>query len=177
MARRADNESLPEARAFAVPRRLAPKRVVAIAAGEHAVSTRSVESAHVRYLDTFDRRLRRAGFVLEHTTLRGTTGMRYRRLGQVATLVDAPGAALPAFVGDIAHARLRGLLSPLIDVRRLLVVAETQGRLTVSRVRDREDKTVFVAECFTAKRGSVRLTIRSLCEDTSVSRAGRCVVS
>ena len=162
MDRRTDTASAPETRAFAVPRQLALRRIVAIAAGKRAVSIQAGQPAHVRYLDTFDRRLRRAGLVLEHVTLPGTTGLRYRNLGRSATLVDAPGAALPAFASDIAHTRLRGLLSPLIDVRRLLVVAETQDRLTVFRVLDREDKTVLVAECFAARRGPIRLTVRAL---------------
>ena len=159
---RTDTASSPEAHAFAVPRRFAVRRTVEIAAGKLTVSMQPARPAHVRYLDTFDRRLRRTGLVLEHVTLSGATELRYRELGRPRTLVDAPEAALPAFARDISHAHLRGLLSPLVDVRRLLVVAEARGRLTVSRVRDREDKTVFVAECFAAKRGSVRLTIRPL---------------
>jgi len=148
--------------AFTVPRGLATRRVVELAAGKRAVSTQAGQPAHVRYLDTFDRRLRRAGLVLEHVTLPGAMGLRYRELGRPQTLVDAPGADLPEFARGIAHTRLRGLLSPLIDVRRLLVVAETRGRLTVSRVRDREDKTVFVVECFAPHRGPARLSIRAL---------------
>ena len=42
------------------------------------------------------------------------------------------------------------------------MVAETRGRLTVARGRDREDKTVVVVECFAAHRGPVRLTVRPL---------------
>ena len=114
---------------------------------------------HVRYLDTFDRRLRRAGFVLEHLTLPGESLLRYRRLGAAARLVEAPGAALPAFERDLSHSRLRSLVAPLIDVRRLLVVAESRGRLTVVRARDREDKTVLEVECFAARRGPARLTV------------------
>ena len=162
MSRRTDNAAALDACAFAASRRLPVRRVVAEAAGKLAVSAHAAQPAHVRYLDTFDRRLRRAGLVLEHVTLPGATGLRYRECGHARTLIDAPGAPLPAFARDIAHPRLRALLSPVIDIRRLLVVAETRGRLTVLRGRDREDKTVVVVECYAAPRGPVRLTVRPL---------------
>ena len=159
---RSDSRPVLEARAFAVPRRLAVRQAIATAIGKLAVSTRAGRRAHVRYLDTFDRRLRRAGLVLEHVTLPGAEGLRYREFGRVARLVEAPGAALPAFAGDVSHVRLRALLSPLIDVRRLLVVAESRGSLTVAGGRDREDKTVLVVECFTGRHGPARLTVHPL---------------
>ena len=162
MSRRSDNAAAPEACAFTAPRRLAVQRIIAAAAGKLEVSTQAAQAAHVRYLDTFDRRLRRAGLVLEHVTLPGTTGLRYREFGHARMLVDAPGAPLPAFARDIAHTRLRALIAPVIDIRRLLVVAETRGRLTVVGGRGREDKTVVVVECLAAHRGPVRLTVRPL---------------
>ena len=152
----------PGARAFAAPRRLPVRRLVEAAAGKLAVSTHAGQPAHVRYLDTFDRRLRRAGVVLEHVASSGGGTLRYRALGSAAALVDAPAAAPPAFAREIAHARLRALLSPLADVRRLLAVAETRGRLTAARCRNREGKVVLDVECFTMRRGPVRLTIRPL---------------
>ena len=162
MSSRTEKTSDHEACAFAVSRRLAVRRVVATAAGKLAVSTPPSQTAHVRYLDTFDRRLRRAGLVLEHMTLSNESWLRYREFGRAQPLVEAPDAALPAFARDIAHSRLRSLLHPLIDIRRLLVVAEARGRLVVARGRDREDKAVLVVECFTARRGPIRLTVRPL---------------
>lgn len=120
------------------------------------------QPVHVRYLDTFDRRLRRAGLVLEHVALPGDAVLRYRREGRTENVVEAPAACMPAFVRDIVHFRLRSLLSSLVDIRRLLVVAESRGRLTVARGRDSEDKTVLVVECFTGQRGPTRLAIRPL---------------
>ena len=162
MSRRTNRPSTLEARAFAVPRHLAAPRAVAAATGKLDVSIQAGQPAHVRYLDTFDRRLRRAGLVLEHLTLPGATGLHCRKLGRAARLVDAPGATLPAFARDIAHSRLRSLLSPLIDIRRLLVVAESRGRLTVAHGRDREEKTVLVVECFTTQQGPSGLVVRPL---------------
>ena len=162
MSRRTDNAAAVDTCAFVVPRRLAARRLVATVLGKLAASTPAAQPAHVRYLDTFDRSLRRAGLVLEHVTLPGETALRYRELGHPALLVDAPSAALPAFARDVAHTRLRGLLLPRIDVRRLLVVAESRGRLLVARGRDSEDKTVLIAECFTGSRGPARLTVRPL---------------
>ena len=159
MGRRPDGSTPgPEARAFAVPRRYAGRRAVGVAAGKLAVSMRAGQPAHVRYLDTFDRRLRRAGLVLEHTALPGAGTLRCREIGGATVLVET-AAAVPEFACDVAHARLRSLLSPLIDVRRLLVVAETRGRLTTARCRDREGKVVLDVECFTARRGPARLTV------------------
>ena len=157
-----DHTSALEACVFAVPRRLPVRQIVAISTGKLTPSTPPGQPAHVRYLDTFDRRLRRAGLVLEHVTLRGAAWLRYRGFGRAASLVEAPGAALPAFARDVSHYRLRSLLSALIEIRRLLVVAETRGRLTVTHGRDREDKTLLVVECFAARRGPYRLAIRPL---------------
>ena len=161
MGRRPDSSSTPEpeARAFAVPRRLAGRRIVEAAAGKLAASMRAGQPVRVRYLDTFDRRLHRAGLVLEHTALPGAGTLRCRELGCATVLVEAPGAPVPEFACDVAHARLRALLSPLIDARRLLVVAESRGRLTAARCRDREGKVVLDVECFTARRGPARLTV------------------
>ena len=159
MSQRTGDNPTPEARAFAVPRGLAAPRIIAIALGKLTAPARAGQPAHVRYLDTFDRRLRRADLVLEHVTLPGTEELRCRAFGRAARLVEAPGAALPAFARDVSHHRLRALLAPLIDVRRLLVVAESRGRLTVAGGRDREDKTVLVVECFTGRRGPARLTV------------------
>ena len=162
MNRRTDSAAALDACAFVVARRLATRRLVATALRKLEVSAPAAQPAHVRYLDTFDRSLRRAGLVLEHVTLPGETGLRYRELGHPRLLVDAPGAALPAFARDIAHTRLRALLLPRIDVRRLLVVAESRGRLLVARGRDSEDKTVLIVECSTGPRGPARLTIHPL---------------
>ena len=162
MSRRTDNASALQARAFAAPRRLAVRRIIAAAAGKLTVSTQPTQPVHVRYLDTFDRRLRHAGYVLEHTESLGDTRLRYREIGRVQALVEAPETPLPAFASEIAHSRLRSLLSPLIDIRRLLVVAEARGRLTVARGRDHEDKTVLVMECFAGDSGPARLTVRPL---------------
>ena len=163
MGRRTDgNTPEPAALSFAAPRRLPVRRLVEAAAGKLAVSARAGQPAHVRYLDTFDRRLRRAGVVLEHVASSGGGTLRYRELGASAALVDAPASAPPAFAREIAHARLRALLSPLVDVRRLLAVAETRGRLTAARCRNREGKVVLDVECFTTRGGPVRITIRPL---------------
>ena len=163
MGRRPDGSTpAPEARAFAVPRRLAGRRIVEVTAGKLAVSMHGGQPARVRYLDTFDRRLRRAGLVLEHTALPGAETLRCRGFGCATVLVEAPGVSVPEFSCDVAHTRLRALLSPLIDVRRLLVIAETRGRLTAARCRDREGKVVLDLESFTTRSGPARLTVRPL---------------
>ena len=151
-----------EACAFTVPRRHSVRRLVAVAAGKLAVTEQRPQSAHVRYLDTFDRGLRRAGFVLEHTESPGDSRLQFRTFGLPQPLAEAPEAALPAFSRDITHARLRSLLAPRIDVRRLLVVAEAHGQFSAARCRDDEGKAVLVVECFTANGGPARLTVRPL---------------
>ena len=162
MSRRSDHPPALEACAFAAPRHLPAPEIIVIATGKLTPSTLAAQPAHVRYLDTFDRRLRRADLVLEHVTAPGRDVLRCRAFGRAARLAEAPGAALPAFARDIPHTRLRALLSPVIDVRRLLVVAESRGRFTVAGGRDPEGKTVLVVECFTGRRGPARLTVRPL---------------
>ena len=162
MSKRADISAPSDACAFAVPRHLALPTLMTAATGNLVVTTHAGQLAHVRYLDTFDRSLRRAGLVLEHVTLPGETVLRYRNAGRTRTIVEAPAIGLPAFARDISHFRLRSLLTPVLDLRRLLVVAESRGRLTVARCVDSEDKTVLVVECFTGRRGPSRLVIRPL---------------
>ena len=83
MNRRTNRAAAVDTRAFAVPRRLASRRLVATALGKLAVSTQAARPAHVRYLDTFDRSLRRAGLVLEHVTLPDETGLPIAPVGWV----------------------------------------------------------------------------------------------
>ena len=64
MSRRSDPPSALEARAFAVPRQLPVPGIIAIATGKLTPSTQAAQPVHVRYLDTFDRRLRRTDLVL-----------------------------------------------------------------------------------------------------------------
>ncbi len=162
MSRRTESPPAPDARAFTVPRRLAARRVVAAAVRKLTVSMPPGQPVHVRYLDTFDRRLRRAGRVLEHVALPGEAVLRYREIGRAGVVEEAPAARPPAFARDLPHFRLRSLLSPLVDIRRLLVVAESKGRRTVARGRDAEDKTVLVVECLTGRRGPNRLIVHPL---------------
>ena len=162
MSRRTERPSALDAQAFTVPRRLAPRRLVAAAVRRLTVSMPPGQSVRMRYLDTFDRRLRRAGRVLEHMALPGEAVLRYREIGRAGIIVEAPAACPPAFARDVAHLRLRSLLSPLIDIRRLLVVAESKGRRTVAQGRDAEDKTVLVVECFTGPRGPGRIIVHPL---------------
>ena len=162
MSRRTHSNPALGASAFAAPRRLAVRRLVAAAAGKLAVSTQAARAVHVRYLDTFDRGLRRAGLVLEHVTFPEEAVLRYRESGRIETIAETPATCPPAFARDFTHLRLRSLLSPLVDVRRLLVVGESRGRLTVARCLDSEDKTVLVVECSTGQRGPTRLVVRPL---------------
>ena len=162
MGKRSGNPPSFEVCAFAAPCRLPARRIIETAAGELAVSMRAAGPAHLRYLDTFDRRLRRASVVLVHVAPAGGGALRYREFGRAPVLVDAPATVPPAFAHEVSHARLRALLSPLIGVRRLLVIAETRGKLAAARCRNREGKAVLDVECFTAKRGSIRITVHPL---------------
>ena len=162
MSRRTDNASDLEACAFAVPRRLSVRRIVAAVTGKLSTSTHAGQPVHVRYLDTFDRRLRHAGLVLEHVTLPGESLLRYRQARPRRETRRCTRRG-PARVRARCLARSPALAALALDRRP----AAARGRGVPGSARRCQglrprDKTVLVIECFTARRGPARLTVSPL---------------
>lgn len=95
----------------------------------------------LRYLDTFDWRLYRAGW-----TLYATRARRSRKLvlatcrGEV--LQTVAGVDTPAFVRDLPPGRLREAIAAVIEPRRLFALARITIHEQTARVLNADEKTV-----------------------------------
>lgn len=99
--------------------------------------------ATVRGYDTFDWRLHRAGWSLEHT-LEGRSGALVLRQADRSLLArvdeaDAPGA--PVLAGDLPDGPLREHLAPVIEMRALLEMGGIRTERRMLELEDREGKT------------------------------------
>ena len=96
------------------------------------------------YLDTFDWRLHNKGLRLKATSIDGVT-----ELGLESA--DAPlncralSRTPPAFGNDLPPSRLRSLIAPIIEMRRLLPVVCIEARVQLLRVLNADEKTVVRA--------------------------------
>jgi len=98
-------------------------------------------TTHRLYVDTFDRRLLHAGSTLHLAAMR-----ERKRLVWSAIEADQQRAvslnAVPAFAADLDQGSFRQALEEVIDVRRLLPVAEVIVRGREFVVRNKAEKTV-----------------------------------
>lgn len=98
------------------------------------------------YLDTFDWRVYAAGGVLE--LIEGKTGRRllWRSLGGSEVYFNQPVDSVPRFAWDLPQGRLRERLGPILDVRALLAMVTTKGRMRRFQVLNEDEKTVLRME-------------------------------
>jgi len=113
-----------------------------------ALGAEVVHSARHRvvWLDTFDWRLWRKGFVLEWLGGDGCGDLRLRRIGGCRVEVEVGGVKPPRWPDDLPQAGLRARLRRMTAPRVLLPVAESRGRRALLRVLGPEDKTVLRLE-------------------------------
>ena len=97
------------------------------------------------YFDTFDWRLYRAGGALSAAPIDGDWLLSWKS-PDGAVLHRSRHDVLPAFGSDLPQGGLREALAPIVGVRKLLPVVETEVRGPVVRVLDSEDKTVARVE-------------------------------
>jgi len=98
------------------------------------------------YYDTPDRRLYRAGRVLELRERRGERSLVLRALGNARALATQAIAAPPHFAGDLSEGTLRETLAALAGPRVLLPVARVRSRVTPLSVLDKQGRVAFVIE-------------------------------
>src|SRR4051812_1644228 len=105
------------------------------------------------YYDTFDGRLYRAGWVLEHERHLHADGspaaapdgawLRLRPLGASRATIEQPGSTVPRRPDDLADERLRGRVAELAGGRALLAQLEgAPSRERLFRCLGPEEKTV-----------------------------------
>ncbi len=98
------------------------------------------------YYDTPDRRLYRAGRVLELRERRGERSLVLRALGNVRALATEAIAAPPRFAKDLPEGTMRDTLAALAGPRVLLPVTRVRSRVTPLSVLDKQGQVAFVLE-------------------------------
>jgi CHAD domain-containing protein len=98
------------------------------------------------YLDTFDWRVYAAAGVLE--LMEGKAGKRllWRSLGGSEVYFNQQIDTVPRFAWDLPQGRLRERLGPILDVRALLAMVTSKGRIRVFHVLNEDEKTVLRVE-------------------------------
>ncbi|MDQ3773278.1 MAG: CHAD domain-containing protein [Pseudomonadota bacterium] len=98
------------------------------------------------YYDTPDRRLYRAGRVLELIERGGERSLVLRALGNGRALATQAIAAPPRFARNLPEGTLRETLAALASPRVLLPVARVRSRVTPLSVLDKQGQVGFVIE-------------------------------
>jgi CHAD domain-containing protein len=98
---------------------------------------RSVSESVVFY-DTFDWRLFTESLVL----YRAVNKLLLRRLSSADVIQSSNITTQPVFYWDFPEGELKELLSPIIDMRALLELAEVHTRSTAYRILNEDEKTV-----------------------------------
>ncbi len=98
------------------------------------------------YYDTPDRRLYRAGRVLELTERRGERSLVLRALGSPRALATEVMAAPLRFARDLPEGPLRATLAALAGPRVLLPMARVRSRVTPLSVLDKQGQVAFGIE-------------------------------
>ncbi|MGQ0593208.1 MAG: CHAD domain-containing protein [Gammaproteobacteria bacterium] len=113
-----------------------------------AVGVRSarVHALSRTYYDTPDRRLYRAGRVLELIERRGERSLLLRALGNGRALATQAIAAPLRFARDLPEGTLRKTLAALAGPRVLLPVTRVRSRVTPLSVLDKQGQLAFMLE-------------------------------
>ena len=115
------------------------------------------------YYDTPDRRLYRAGRVLELIERRGERSLVLRALGNGRALATQAMAAPPRFARDLPEGTLQEKLAALAGPRVLLPVARVRSRVTPLSVLDKQGQVAFVLELDEARlRNGARVADQAL---------------
>jgi CHAD domain-containing protein len=117
----------------------------ALGAGGFTVRTAATppEPLRRRWLDTFDRRLHRAGLEFEQVEMNGETSFALRtRDGQDVVVSAAAPADWPAQSNALPPGAVRDRVAAVTGIRALLTTARFEGSRRTMRVLDEEDKTV-----------------------------------
>lgn len=104
-------------------------------------SRERVSEDHIVYLDTFDWRLFNKDMALSLRALNGSSVL------SLETNDDSVHARLsrpdtPSFAGDLPDGRIHDRVAPVVDVRRLLPLAEIETCTSGLRILDDQEKTV-----------------------------------
>ncbi len=94
------------------------------------------------FLDSFDWRLARAGYVLEASESGTGHRLEWKNRDTDTTRLTIEVPQLPRFASDLGHGPLRERLARLLDVRALVCEAYVESRIRHMALRNRHEKIV-----------------------------------
>ena len=132
---------MPESAVFTLSGQADAGRVLASLESSFALLREASPARQRVYLDTFDKRLQRAGMSLSSSAPNGFSALLLESAeGRVECRLA--NGALPAFATDLPAGALQERVAPVIQVRRLLPQATVETVGEAVRVLDEREKTV-----------------------------------
>lgn len=132
---------MPESAVFTLSGQEDAGRVLASLESSFALLREASPVPRRVYLDTFDKRLQRAGMNLSCSAPNGVSALQLESAeGRVECRLA--NGALPAFAADFPAGPLQARVAPVIQVRRLLPLAAVETVGEAVRVLDEREKTV-----------------------------------
>lgn len=140
--------------------------IVSALSAQYIVATASKQLVRRVRLDTFDRRLRRAGLTLEHQFIASCERVVVGRSDAVSPLV-APAKDLrwPAHADALPAGPVREAVAGVAGIRALMVVSDEKRRMSLLELHNKDAKTVVRVELdepVSAGAGPARLTVLTL---------------
>ncbi len=128
---------------FLLPQRFDPTRVVELLGGAAGCAIDGTGTFELRFYDSFDWRLYRAGRVLLRLASPQGTVLRLKPLAGDDEVLEAHGlASLPAWPSALPAGDLRDRVAQLLEMRVLLELVRVQVEVTELRVLNDDGKTV-----------------------------------
>ncbi len=116
-------------------------RSIGLLTDEYMIREEALLPGICTYYDTFDWRLFRKRLVLQKVKCQDKTGLQFHSFdGQVVS--ETPLSVEPGFVWDLPEGALREKLAPVIEMRRLLPLAEVSFHGVRFNVLNADEKTV-----------------------------------
>ena len=128
-----------------LPETLPPERLLTALESAFTIDTSPEYAATVRYVDSFDWRLFRRGYIL-HCHERAWT-LYHGDTGEITVQQDGPMLKTACLASDFPPGVLRDLLVPVLGVRALLPLATIRLAGRQVRLLNRDEKTVARLVC------------------------------
>jgi len=138
---------------YTVPALHEPGAVLAWLQSHHPVRVEHKGLIEKDYLDTFDWRLFKAGWVMEALRNRAAVRLVWRALDSCEVFLDQEFPQAPRFAWDLPEGPLRDRLAPVLDVRALLPMLSTRTEWHRLSILNADGKTVLRVELSRDRQG------------------------
>lgn len=138
---------------YTVPPLYEPAAVLAWLQAHHPVRVEHKGLVGKDYLDTFDWRLFKAGWVMEALRDHAAVRLVWRALESCEVFLDQEFPEAPRFAWDLPEGPLRDRLGPVLDVRALLPMASTRTDWHRLSILNEDGKTILRLELSRDRQG------------------------